>query len=255
MLTRPLCGDPVHWRAEQSTWDGYRDAAGVAPLELHGLFELPDGPLACWLHILSFTDRDAAAVHFIAKAELRVPAHELGRFARARRAPRRARAPGLEPQLRSACTTPRRGPPSGRAGCAAGRCTRRSASASRSERSSACFALGLTERGPRGVAAAPAPLSAPGPKISAHRRTASSRSRSSRAPASSSSLRRAATAAAQAPASCPARGGCSRRPPATVEQQVLAVDAAVPERRRLLVARMSDSRAARVNRANPSAPS
>ena len=31
-------------------------------------------PARGWLHILSFTDRDAAAVHFVAKAELRVPA-------------------------------------------------------------------------------------------------------------------------------------------------------------------------------------
>jgi hypothetical protein len=72
VLTRPLTAHPVRWRADQSTWDGYRDAGGVAPLELHGLFGLPDGPLTCWLHILSFTDRDAAAVHFVAKAELRV---------------------------------------------------------------------------------------------------------------------------------------------------------------------------------------
>jgi hypothetical protein len=71
VLTRPLTAHPVHWRADQSTWDGYRDAGGAAPLELHGLFGLPDGPLTCWLHILSFTDRDAAAVHFVAKAELR----------------------------------------------------------------------------------------------------------------------------------------------------------------------------------------
>ena len=74
VLTRPLTSHPVRWRADQSSWDGYRDAGGVAPLELHALFDLPDGPLASWLHILSFTDRDAAAVHFVAKAELRVPA-------------------------------------------------------------------------------------------------------------------------------------------------------------------------------------
>jgi hypothetical protein len=73
VLTRPLTSHPVRWRADQSTWDGYRDAGGVAPLELHALFDLPDGPLAGWLHILSFTDRDAAAVHFVAKAELRIP--------------------------------------------------------------------------------------------------------------------------------------------------------------------------------------
>ena len=72
VMTRPLTDHPVQWRADQSTWDGYRDAGGVAPLELNALFTLPDGPLVAWIHILSFTDRDAAAVHFIAKAELRV---------------------------------------------------------------------------------------------------------------------------------------------------------------------------------------
>ena len=71
VMTRPLTDHPVHWRADQSTWDGYRDAGGVAPLELNALFTLPDGPLVAWVHILSFTDRDAAAVHFVAKAELR----------------------------------------------------------------------------------------------------------------------------------------------------------------------------------------
>ena len=71
VMTRPLSDHPVNWRADQSTWDGYRDAGGVSPLELNALFTLPDGPLVAWVHILSFTDRDAAAVHFIAKAELR----------------------------------------------------------------------------------------------------------------------------------------------------------------------------------------
>jgi hypothetical protein len=71
VMTRPLTDHPVQWRADQSTWDGYRDAGGVAPLELNALFTLPDGPLVAWIHILSFTDRDAAAVHFVAKAELR----------------------------------------------------------------------------------------------------------------------------------------------------------------------------------------
>ena len=71
VMTRPLTDHPVQWRADQSTWDGYRDAGGVSPLELNALFTLPDGPLVAWIHILSFTDRDAAAVHFIAKAELR----------------------------------------------------------------------------------------------------------------------------------------------------------------------------------------
>ena len=74
VLTRPLTSHQVHWRADQSTWDGYRDAGGVQPLELHALFTLPDGPLTAWVHVLSFTDRDAGAVHFVAKAELRVHA-------------------------------------------------------------------------------------------------------------------------------------------------------------------------------------
>ena len=71
VMTRPLSDHPVNWRADQSTWDGYRDAGGVSPLELNALFTLPDGPLVAWVHILSFTDRDAAAVHFVAKLELR----------------------------------------------------------------------------------------------------------------------------------------------------------------------------------------
>ena len=73
VLTRPLTSHPVRWRADQSSWDGYRDAEAVAPLELHAGFALPDGPITGWLQILSFTDRDAAAVHFVAKAEIRRP--------------------------------------------------------------------------------------------------------------------------------------------------------------------------------------
>ena len=33
----------------------------------------PGDPMLAWVHVLSFTDRDAAAVHFVAKAELRRP--------------------------------------------------------------------------------------------------------------------------------------------------------------------------------------
>ena len=73
VVTRPLTSHPVHWHADQSTWDGYRDAGAVAPLELTARFELPDGALAARLHILSFSDADAGAVHFVAKAELRAP--------------------------------------------------------------------------------------------------------------------------------------------------------------------------------------
>lgn len=73
VLTRPLTDRPIQWRADEASWDGYRDAAQTEPLELTGMFDLEDGPVLVWLHILSFTDRDAGAVHFVAKAELRRP--------------------------------------------------------------------------------------------------------------------------------------------------------------------------------------
>lgn len=69
--TRPLTEHPVHWRAAESSWDGYRDAEQTEPLELMGIFVLPELSVLAWLHILSFTDRDAGAVHFVAKTELR----------------------------------------------------------------------------------------------------------------------------------------------------------------------------------------
>ena len=71
--TRPLSEHPVHWRADESAWDGYRDATQTEPLELTGIFVLPEFSVMAWLHILSFTDRDAGAVHFVAKTELRRP--------------------------------------------------------------------------------------------------------------------------------------------------------------------------------------
>jgi hypothetical protein len=71
LYPRALCEWPVEWRADESTWDGYRDPAGPAPMELHGLFQVPGQPLAAWLHILSFTERDALATHFVAKCEIK----------------------------------------------------------------------------------------------------------------------------------------------------------------------------------------
>jgi hypothetical protein len=71
LYPRALTGHPVEWRAGEETWDGYRDPKGPAPMELAGRFELPDGPLLAWIHILSFTERDALATHFVAKAEIR----------------------------------------------------------------------------------------------------------------------------------------------------------------------------------------
>jgi hypothetical protein len=60
------------WRAGEESWDGYRDPSGPAPIELAGQFAVPGGPLAAWIHVLSFTERDALATHFVAKAEIRV---------------------------------------------------------------------------------------------------------------------------------------------------------------------------------------
>jgi len=73
VVTRALASHPVRWSADQSTWDGYREAGDAAPLELSARFELPDGLVEGRLRILSFTDPHAAAVHFVAKAELREP--------------------------------------------------------------------------------------------------------------------------------------------------------------------------------------
>jgi hypothetical protein len=71
VITRPLSSHATHWHADQAAWDGYRDPDATAPLELHGRFELPDGALTGAVRILSFADHDAAAVHFIARAEIR----------------------------------------------------------------------------------------------------------------------------------------------------------------------------------------
>jgi hypothetical protein len=61
----------VEWRANEQTWDGYRDPSGPGPIELAGRFEIPGGALSVWIHVLSFTERDALATHFVAKAEIR----------------------------------------------------------------------------------------------------------------------------------------------------------------------------------------
>jgi hypothetical protein len=71
LYPRPLGPYAVDWHAGEETWDGYRDAGGPAPMELAGRFDVPGGPLAAWIHILSFTERDALATHFVAKCEIR----------------------------------------------------------------------------------------------------------------------------------------------------------------------------------------
>ena len=71
---RPLGDHGVRWEAEQASWDAYRDQASrEAPLELRGVVDIPGDPLLAWVHVLSFTDRDAGAVHFVAKAEIKRP--------------------------------------------------------------------------------------------------------------------------------------------------------------------------------------
>jgi hypothetical protein len=61
----------VDWRAGEASWDGYRDPSGPDPIELAGRFEVPGGALSAWIHVLSFTERDALATHFVAKAEIK----------------------------------------------------------------------------------------------------------------------------------------------------------------------------------------
>jgi hypothetical protein len=71
---RPLGEHSLHWEAEEASWDAYRQQKSrEAPLELRGLVNVPDDPILAWVHILSFTDRDAGAVHFVAKTELKRP--------------------------------------------------------------------------------------------------------------------------------------------------------------------------------------
>lgn len=68
---RTLGPHRAEWRAEESTWDGYRGAE-LEPLEFRGRIELAgERLLTVWMHILSFTDRQAGAVHFLSKAEIR----------------------------------------------------------------------------------------------------------------------------------------------------------------------------------------
>jgi hypothetical protein len=71
LYPRPLGPWEAEWRAGEDTWDGYRDPKGPGPIELIGRFDVPDDPLVVWIHVLSFTERDALATHFVAKAEIR----------------------------------------------------------------------------------------------------------------------------------------------------------------------------------------
>jgi hypothetical protein len=68
LYPRPLGPSEVEWRANEETWDGYRDPRGPGPIELVGTFDVG---LRAWIHVLSFTERDALATHFVAKSEIR----------------------------------------------------------------------------------------------------------------------------------------------------------------------------------------
>ena len=75
--------------APRSTWgrssgartrrpgDGYRDPGGSGPIELAGRVDIS---LEVWIHVLSFTERDALATHFVAKAEIKAGRVTLTRF-------------------------------------------------------------------------------------------------------------------------------------------------------------------------------
>jgi hypothetical protein len=71
LYPRPLEPYEVEWRAAEATWDGYRDPKGPGPMELAGRFDVDGHALLVWIHILSFTERDALATHFVAKCEIR----------------------------------------------------------------------------------------------------------------------------------------------------------------------------------------
>jgi hypothetical protein len=71
LYPRPLGPYEVEWRAGEATWDGYRDPKGPGPMELAGRFDVDGHGLVAWVHILSFTERDALATHFVAKCEIR----------------------------------------------------------------------------------------------------------------------------------------------------------------------------------------
>ena len=74
LAPRPLGDHGLRWQAEESVWDSYRDQASRdAPLELRGVVDIPGDPILAWVHVLTFTDRDAGAVHFVAKAEIKRP--------------------------------------------------------------------------------------------------------------------------------------------------------------------------------------
>jgi hypothetical protein len=70
LYPRVLGAWEVDWRAGEESWDGYRDPSGPKPIELIGIFS--ELELRAWIHVLSFTERDALATHFVAKAELRI---------------------------------------------------------------------------------------------------------------------------------------------------------------------------------------
>ena len=70
LYPRALGDWEVEWRAGEDTWDGYRDPNGPARSSCSGA-STSRRPLLAWIHVLSFTERDALATHFVAKCEIR----------------------------------------------------------------------------------------------------------------------------------------------------------------------------------------
>ena len=61
VLTRPLTRDPVHWRADESAWDGYRDAGGGSPRSsCAGASSWPTAADRGRVQVLSIADSAAA---------------------------------------------------------------------------------------------------------------------------------------------------------------------------------------------------
>ena len=105
---RPLGDHGLHWKAEEASWDAYREQASRdAPLELRGLVDIPGDPMLAWVHVLSFTDRDAAAVHFVAKAEIRRPKQRTPARCSSGTSASSGRCRGARPATRTRCSSAR----------------------------------------------------------------------------------------------------------------------------------------------------
>ena len=65
------CPWEAEWRAGRPPGTATATRRARRRWSSHGRFALPGGPLLAWIHVLSFTERDALATHFVAKCEIR----------------------------------------------------------------------------------------------------------------------------------------------------------------------------------------